>query len=604
MTQLAPTKIAYNQLMTKLSSIQDKYIKGDLKTSKDVLNELNGVIQELSAHMGMPMSEINQLVMGEPVRSKKINDFWEMIGKDIQSAQEDLDVIRAAVIFTHNLTKTELLKAEGQNKRVDNKLKTLQLYSNSRDSNVNLFGDYFKGTDFTDIPLSSTVDLTTEGRVTLMPLDKIDLINTAEIKILETSNGIPGNNQEIAPGDAASVDPITNEKNYIFYGQTNPANDLKRIKDKNPTTWMEYESLFVYPGDVSSAKNMNFTYLNDLKLGDGSNQIRWCDGPKDGVLKLNLEIDLKTAKSINNISYTPFGLVSDSNLPVLVKSVSVSADGTEWQRVGEENVWIGTNTSIQTLRTANNLSIGTHTWYFAPVQVKLVRLEIEQPNSYNADIGHLYYKIKDKTQVVEKRVPDTRDPNNTSGLLTSSESVTIQGDRIEGPNPKASKPNEYYSNSRVDFGNFIQKREFFKGKRWAIGIKDIGINEVRYSQIGTYISKPFKVSGVIDRVALEANYYIPESFDPNERWIKFYVSPNDGLSWYEISPVQNNYQGIPEIVVFNDPTPQAFRDQNTGYYQSNNAVDSLRVKIVLSRPSNNFSASPMVNNYRLKVRMA
>jgi hypothetical protein len=598
MTQLSPTNISRTQIVDRIKSLKRSYEIGLIRTPHELQAEFDKMLTEYMTKVGTPTVEWDPIALGEPPSTTKINDFWGKVIDDVMNAQSELDILRASVTLTHNLIKTELLKARNQNAQLDNKLKTLQLYSTVQDNTVSVFGDYFKSTDFTDTPKSTTIDLETSGQISLLKLQSQELMSRAKISVLETSNGFAGNNQEIENPEDAEKDPITEEKDYRFYSQRSQVGKLDAVKDQNPTTWFEYENNLVYPGDKQLAKNFNFTYVNDLNLPGGA-KLDWGAGPSGGVLHLNVEIDLQSLHTVNNITYSPFGLRDNKNNPVMIRSASISEDGTEWQQVGQENIWVGTNTSLQALRVGDNISLGPVQWSFSPKSIRYVRFEIEQPNAIDSNIGHLWYKNKDTVKVVERTIPDPATPGEE---IIIKETVTTEGARIEGPNPKVSKPWEHYSSPKVDFGTYVQKREWFRGKRWAIGIRDISIGQIRYAQQGTYISKPFRVNGVVDRVAIESDFSIPANFDSDERWIKYYVSPNDGLSWYEISPIQNNFNNVPEIVVFNDPLPVAFREENAAYYQVTNTVESIRVKIVLSRPGSEESASPIVTNYRLKVR--
>lgn len=598
MTQLSPSNLNNNQLLNKLNKLKQAYEQGFVKTPHEVMAAFDALLTEYITNLGIPTAEWDPIVFGEPPTTEKLNRFWEAVVDDVTNAQEEVDILRSAVIFTHNMIKTELLKARNQNAQLDNRLKTLQLYSTVQDNTVSVFGDYFKSNDFTDTIKSSTINTGTPGQISLLEIESQNLVSKARIRILETSNGFAGNNQEISNPLDAKEDPVTKEKDYVFASENSRVDRIEAVKDSNPTTWYEYEHNLVLPGDRAHAKNFNFVYVNDMKLAGGS-KLEWADGPEEGILHLNLEVDLQGLYTINNITYSPFGLTGNKNHPVMIKSVAVSADGTEWEKVGQENIWVGTNTSLQSIRIGENISLGPVQWSFNPTECRYVRYEIEQPNAIDSHIGHLYYQNKDTVKVVNKEIPDPATPGQN---IIVKETTTTEGERVEGPNPRVSKPWEYYASSRTDFKTFVQKREIFKGKRWAVGIRDLSVGRIQYAQTGTYISKPFRVNGVVDRVAIESDFTIPAGFDPDIRWVKYYVSPNDGLNWYEISPIANHFQDIPEIVVFNDPLPAAFQEENAKYYKVSNTVETIRVKIVLARPGGAISASPIVTNYRLKVR--
>jgi hypothetical protein len=107
---------------------------------------------------------------------------------------------------------------------------------------------------------------------------------------------------------------------------------------------------------------------------------------------------------------------------------------------------------------------------------------------------------------------------------------------------------------------------------------------------------------VVDRVSIEASSYIPESFSPEGSWIRYYISPNDGLNWYQISRIQDDYIGIPELLAFNDPIPVEFREKNVGYHTVPNTVNSVRLRVDLLRPSDQKGLTPALYWYKIKVK--
>ncbi len=591
MTQLAPTNIDHNQILARLKELRSGYELGLIKPGHQLDAEINGLINDFFSRIGIPTVEWDPVVIGEPPNSTKANYFFGRVANDIGYIQENMDIVNATTVFTHNLIKTELLKARAQNSQLNNKLKTLQLYTSKQDANVIIFGDYFKSKDFTEAAQSTTVDSTVEGQISLLKIQNNNLIAGAKISILETSNGFAGNNQEILPPQDAEVNPVTKEIEYTFYAEQERNADLQSVKDKNPLTWFEYEHYLVFPADIAKAKGFNFSYKDDRSSSE-SGEVIWANGPPGDELILNLEVDLTSVKSINNISFAGFGLVGNRNNPILIKNVSVSPNGTDWTTIGQENVWVGNNTSLQSLRSAENISLDAGNWSFSPIDVRYIRFQISQPNPIDANIGHLYYQEKDTYKGGEGPAPGTQ----------TKIAMLVPGKRVEGPIPRLSNPGEFYRSSRVDYGEFVQKKEYFSGKRWAIGVRDLEVSDIAYSEVGYYVSKPFRIGGVVDRVAIESDFILPESFDSSGNWVRFYISPNDGLNWFPISPIQDDYRGIPEIVVFNDPIPASFREQNAGYHNVNNTVDSLRVKIELRRPTTSKSSTPIINNYRLKVR--
>ena len=586
MAQLSPTSLVYAQAAALLEEFKKDYASGDLTTVEEITEGIRQVVSRYSLSIGQPLTEFDPFVHGEPAVSEKLNTFTDHVQNDVNILQDQLDILKAASVFLHNYITTEVLKLQRENAQAANKVKTLQLYSSSTDINLMHFGDYFANEEFIDYDLVSEADRTSllsPGALTLgRETESIDALQEATVKILPSSNGFPGNNQEILDPASSVVNPATNEKAFIFVAEQSRRANINHIIDAEPNTWFEYEKNYVSPDDRNRAQNFNFTYQNPDT--ESQEKVSWADGPDGGVLKLDLEFDLGAIKKINNISYTPFGLKNNSNHPVRVTSVQVSQDSTNWTILTPQNVWVGTDANIQASRVADDVVIGTAIWTFDETDTRYIRIYVQQPRSVQSNIGHLYYETPGSTT----------NPNGP-----------VSGQRVEGPVPSLTQLDKFYTPSGSVNGNIIRKTEYFSGQRWAIGIRDCAVDEVRYKESSVMVSKKFRVNGIIDRVALDASIFIPGStvgFTADELWIKFYVSPNDGINWYQISRIQDDFFNVPEIIAFNDPLPTEFQDPKIRYYNVPGTVSSLRLKIELLRPAEATSSSPIVRNYKLKVR--
>jgi len=579
MTQLSPTTLLYGQAIVLLEEFKKKYASGEFKTAEEIGHAITELISKYSSGVETPIMNFKPFVKGEPALSARMNEITESIQHDVNLMQNQVDLLKASTVFLHNFISTEIQKAEHQNARVAGKMKTLQLYSTASDINLVNFGDYFINEEFIDsdmIDPASKASLTSAGVLSLgRRNESINVIDDAEVRILPTSNGFAGNNQEIQDPMTATTNPTTNEKDYRFVALTDRRADLDSVIDSEPNTWFEYEHYFVSEADRNRAKNLNFTYANvDEETGTDSSEINWALGPSGNVLKLDLEFDLGSVKTINNISYTPYGLTDNKNHPVKVTRVHASSDNTNWESISSKAVWIGTDANIQAARASDEIVIGTAVWPFDQKEVRYIRLSIEQPNSISSNIGHVYY---------------------------------VEGEnsnrRVLGPVPPITDPTRYHENSEAVQGNLIKKVEYFNGQRWAIGIRDCSVEQVQYNETSYIVTKPFRVNGIIDRVALEADIFIPSNFGTDEIWVKFYISPDDGLTWVPISRVQDDIFGIKEVISFNDPLPEEFREDGVDYRTVKNTVNSLRLKIEMSRPADKVSSSPIVRSYKLKVRL-
>jgi len=655
MAQESPSRMLYTQAIQLIKKMQQAYSTSKNQTPQEISETINETLNKFNLHAGKALTNYDPVVISEIPLSSKMNTFWASVQDDVNLLQDQIDLLNASVVFSHNFVKTEVLKAMGQNTKLQNKIKTLEMYSSVDNKSLIYFGDGFITEDFIDWDLvhpDNRASLVGSGNVCLkINSTSSSLTATSTITILNGSNGLMGNNQEILDPQTALYNPITGQKLYQFKAETDRHAKLDHILDQKPNTWFEFEKYFISKVARGLAGNFNFDYVlnNDdmdkyLRDSNGTSGtlINWADGLVDNILRLSFELDLGAAQQVNNISLIPFGLSDNINNPIKITQILTSVDKTNWDLVSPENVWISNsiNRQISNLNTERVL-IGSAVFLTEGSMVRYVRFNIEQPKPIDCNIGHTYYVVNDPNvntgnipnYIVDYPVynlpsetydasipydspiaysgteeapsPDPVGSNSGGSILGSGAGVgnTVSASYVNdlsfrrlGPNPSVSNPQGY-----LDWGDLVQKREYFKGKRWAIGIRDIQVGKNIYNTKGIIVSRKFNIPGIIDRVSIEADISIPNGYDSSEPWIKFYISPDDGKSWYQISRIQDDFLNIPEIIAFNDPTPSDLRDPGVGYYDIKGTVNSLRVKIEIDRPSDQQTATPIVHSYKLKI---
>lgn len=573
MSQLVPSTVFASQAVKLLNDLSEAQTTGASKDYEEIIAEISNLLSNFEDNLGQPLVRFDPVVHGEPPNSFKANRFWSSVEHDVNTMQQQIDVLRASALFTHNLVKTEILKARNDTSRLNNKVKSLQLYSENPNPNVVIFGDFFDNLEFADldlIPQSERLSLFSEGQLTLSKRGPLkNLSAEADFRVLDgSSNGVLGNNQEVIEEEVPNVDvPGETTTQIVFKAEGDLRNDLLSITDDDPTTWVEYERYEVSPIDYNRANGYNFSYLSG---DDESEDIDWYRAPEGG-LDLALEIDLKSIKPVNVIQLRPYGLEDDKNFPFKVSTILTSANGTDWERVEPPNTFVGSKINLKTARVAEDVAINRAIWTFDTRYIQYVRVFMKQDNPIPANIGHAYWVDQNN----EKR-------------------------REEGPVPPVGDTTKYLNQKKQ--GKLVQKREVFQGKRWAIGVRDLLVNQVEYQTSGAFISKRIPIGGVVDRVILQqAEFEIPESFDSELSWINFYISPDDGESWHQIGRINDPNLGIPEQISYNDPLPEDVRERGVAYYSSDRDVTSLRVKVEMSRPNNAASSTPVLKSYTLKV---
>lgn len=662
MAQETPSNILYAQAVLEINKLKQQYATTKNKTPQEISEIVSNTIAKFVEHAGKSLIQYEPIHRSEVPTSEKMNRFWSSLQADINILQDQVDLLNAATVFEHNFIRTEIMKAANENRRLQNKIKTLELYANVSDDSLIFFGDTFITEDFIDwdfVSTSERASLLSNGYISLRIKEQATAIsNLTTIKVLTDSNGFFGNNQEVKDPALALTDPVSKQKLYQFNSEVNKHASIKTILDDKPSTWFEFEKYLVSESDRAKAKGYNFEYaLNHHETTKHLEQINttieqeqtvrtisWADGISDGILKLYFQIDLGVNKQVNAISLLPYGLEDNKNNPIHIVRVLTSLNGTDWSVLGPENLWISNSIDKKiSAINAENILVGSASWVTIGDTVRFIRFEIQQPKAVDCNIGHLYYISKTSPAVntpnysvelpaldsgsitygssIPYDAPVVYGGSGSSSILqdsgysdymvsnTTAQSITIPqvttlqdvDYRQVGPTPPAENPQYYFSAKNSTVNDLIQKREVFKGKRWVIGIRDISINTNKYDTKGFLVSKRFNIPGIVDRVALEADVIIPNDWDSSVNWIKFYISPDDGSTWYQISRIQDDYLNIPEVIAFNDPTPPDLQEPGVGYYSVKGTVKSIRLKVEITRPENSENTTPILRSYKLKV---
>ena len=154
----------------------------------------------------------------------------------------------------------------------------------------------------------------------------------------------------------------------------------------------------------------------------------------------------------------------------------------------------------------------------------------------------------------------------------------------------------------------VLKRNFeeLKAKRASIGIRDISFGKETFQESAEIISKPFFVTGNLDMVTLYAADLIPPGAQ-GQSYIKYSISVDGGTKFFPIQPVERNYTGTPEVLVFNQnlsndsSLPQIMYLNNGKDPGVPNPINSIVVKIQM-RKDKTTNNTPIVYYYKIGAR--
>lgn len=145
----------------------------------------------------------------------------------------------------------------------------------------------------------------------------------------------------------------------------------------------------------------------------------------------------------------------------------------------------------------------------------------------------------------------------------------------------------------------------FNRIRYAIGVKEFSVSKYEFAEESEIISVPYLSPKEIIKAHLVTDEYIPPQFDKNIAWVKYYIKVEGTDNWININPLNapTRFDGqsdiIPKIINFNIPQPTGVDVNEEKFQYTDEDVKKIRVRIVLSRPTDDDSNTPLVKSYRL-----
>jgi hypothetical protein len=160
-----------------------------------------------------------------------------------------------------------------------------------------------------------------------------------------------------------------------------------------------------------------------------------------------------------------------------------------------------------------------------------------------------------------------------------------------------------YSTSSV----LLQRNfEIYSAKRFTIGLRSIDINYSMYAQKAQLISKPFIFGYNVKNLTISSDtVFSLQGGNSNISYIKYYISIDDGKKWIQISPIENPFNGIPEILSFNENVESFGRVKGVSYFNSPDIpsdTKSIRIKIEIEKPRYE-NTTPVIYSYQIAGRV-
>jgi hypothetical protein len=599
------SQMLYLEAKYQFENAKKKFEDGSIKTETTLIQTVFQSFQDFFVSIGQPRMIPRYAAEDGPPWSEDYNNMMDEIRQDLELLYQEVDILGRSLYtdFNHNMVQYDILKNEYQ--QVADKMKDLELLSTNLNANgkIVLHRNDFVNQDKIDFQriVGSPAHIE-NGAVTLQQRNAENVAQDAQVLLIignktttnwiigSDSNGFPGNNHEVTMVPSGTM---TGDSSPQFIGMKNSHSAYGAVLDGNPNTWFEFEQVNVREQDrMRVAKNLGFQYQVS-----GDQTLDWARDPEDGKLKLHLQVILPEAKFINRVNVNMYTPPNYGAKTAIVRNILIS-DGQQ------------APSSVLSASKKDD----EYDFHFAPRMAKVISILFEQPNKYYTDIGHVYYEqkkqITDSSYVfdaVSKK--DTQaDLPRVNGPIMSLLDIGIDVKEKEA-NVDVAYPTQnknaismtledalynltkHLNNENIDYGV-----ERFEGWRYCIGIRDIEVWSCEYEQQGELVTEPYYFDKPLDKITIDVDEDIPESFyqgNPSDKykWIKYFVSIDDGARWYPITPVGRQPFAVqgeaepPKIYTIQQVTQSSqVIDTKPGYIESEFPVYSIRLRMLFERP--------------------
>ena len=573
------SKTIDNKLSALLAKINYQYKNGEIRTETEYYYRIKTALNTFYDSLTKPSFTYRPAV-STPISSEynaMINESYndmEYIIKDCEAlkdyvSQSFVDAQLSRTMMTNQLTYLMSKVNNIQQSLAVNQGRGMVVFSDS-------FNDFNNvGNSYSDN--SCTID-TFDGILTLKNISSSNAkISSVEIDN-EVSNGFPGNTH--------CVDTLNGDIHFI--GQEGLHIDPTAIVDGNKDTWFEFE-LFNITDKVRKDCN---SYGFDYEEG-----VSWVNNDTK-ALRLKLIINFVNDTVCSWISILPYFSDAKGGTYCIMEKCEVFSSNNYVYKDDENKIFNEVLTCAFPAQTINR-----------------VEITFIQDIKYLCKIGHFYY---------------TNVNTDNMSMFQNFEDADIFT-RIDGPKPNVTmlglkydpvtkwldyrdKTTSIPSDSYIKANLFTipestidrkSNSEIIDAYRYMIGIREIRMPSCSFANHSEYISKVFKTDENITSIMLETDEYIPGD---NPDILKYFISVDNGNTWYKITPIQRAYEGVYKYFINNDSIMNLLTNNSDKFKAQNLSVLSntrqVQLKISMDKPvdiDNADFATPIVYSYKLKV---
>lgn len=147
-------------------------------------------------------------------------------------------------------------------------------------------------------------------------------------------------------------------------------------------------------------------------------------------------------------------------------------------------------------------------------------------------------------------------------------------------------------------------KERYPAKRWCIGLRDVEVYKETFNSQLEIVSLPFTFDFPVESVMLDIDSNIDEEMLKNVS-ILGYISVDNGSNWIQISPIQLDFSGVPEVLLFNQSVLNEYRLSGGSYLSYPTVpkeIKNILVKIRIVK-KNRINFTPSIYSYQLIAKV-
>jgi len=154
--------------------------------------------------------------------------------------------------------------------------------------------------------------------------------------------------------------------------------------------------------------------------------------------------------------------------------------------------------------------------------------------------------------------------------------------------------------------NLKKEYEIYPAKRWAIGLRSIDVGYQAYESSASFVSSTYEFPHNVKNLTISVDSKLTQPIiNQSEILTKFYISLDEAKNWIRISPIENPFSAIPEVLSFNEFVQAGKRLKGVGYYnQPEIPSETKRIKVKVEMFKSKYgNISPVIYSYKLMGRV-